>query len=122
MAISFSGLDLSFLKTKESQDHIASMKALHAEERRERRFQGQRSDIAFPMFMPDIAPFVSVATQDPVVISSRKQLRDYERAHNIRQVGNDIRAADIIAENAAKKAQWEADAATVEHGWVDPDV
>jgi hypothetical protein len=116
------GLDLSFMKTKESQDHIARMRERHAEERRERQFRGKRSDLKTPYFMADIQPFVSVATQDPVVISSRKQLRDYERAHNIRQVGDDIRAADIIAENAAKKAQWEADAATVEHGWIDPDV
>lgn len=38
-------------------------------------------------YMPDIQEFRTV---DGVTISSRKHLRDYERAHNCRQVGNDM--------------------------------
>lgn len=37
--------------------------------------------------MPDIKPFV---TQDGVEITSRSALRDYERAHGVKQVGNDF--------------------------------
>ena len=37
-------------------------------------------------FIPDIAPF---RTQDGTEISSRSKLRDYERKHGVKQVGND---------------------------------
>lgn len=37
-------------------------------------------------FVPDIQPFT---TQDGTHISSRSQLRHYERAHGVKQVGND---------------------------------
>ena len=39
------------------------------------------------LYMPDISEFRTI---DGVTISSRKHLRDYERAHNCRQIGNDI--------------------------------
>lgn len=41
-----------------------------------------------PMVVNDIAPFISPI--DRKVIGSRKHLRDHERAHGVRQVGNDL--------------------------------
>lgn len=40
-------------------------------------------------FVPDIQPFVSPMSRR--VISSRKHLRDEERAYNVKQVGNDLK-------------------------------
>jgi hypothetical protein len=39
-----------------------------------------------PLVLSDIKEFV---TQDGVAITSRSQLRDYERKNGVRQVGND---------------------------------
>jgi hypothetical protein len=39
-----------------------------------------------PLVLSDIQEFV---TQDGVAITSRSQLRDYERKNGVRQVGND---------------------------------
>ena len=38
--------------------------------------------------MPDIQPFTTI---DGIHISSRKHLRDHERAYGIKQVGNDLK-------------------------------
>jgi len=38
-------------------------------------------------YMPDIQEFQTI---DGHTISSRKQLRDYERAYGVKQVGNDL--------------------------------
>ena len=38
-------------------------------------------------YMPDITEFQTI---DGTTISSRKQLRDYERAHGVKQIGNDV--------------------------------
>lgn len=46
-------------------------------------------------FMPDIAPFVSPL--DHSVISSRSGLRDHEKRHGVKQVGNDYKASDYDA-------------------------
>lgn len=40
-------------------------------------------------YVPDIEPFVA-PTRRKEVISSRKHLRDFERAYQCRQVGNDL--------------------------------
>jgi hypothetical protein len=40
-----------------------------------------------PMVMGDIKSFVSPV--DKTVISSRSQLREHERAHGVKQIGND---------------------------------
>lgn len=45
-----------------------------------------------PFFMPDIAPFVAPGHE---LISSRPQLREYERKHGVRQVGELKTAADF---------------------------
>ena len=46
-------------------------------------------DIACPMIISDIAPFQTAG--DRVAITSRSELRAYERKNGIRQVGNDIK-------------------------------
>jgi hypothetical protein len=52
----------------------------------EKRLAGARSVGRSPLVISDIAPFT---TQDGTAITSRKALRDYERAHGVRQVGTD---------------------------------
>lgn len=46
-------------------------------------------DIACPMIISDITPFQTAG--DRVAITSRSELRAYERKNGIRQVGNDIK-------------------------------
>lgn len=53
-------------------------------------------------FMPDIAPFVSRATEKTVEITSRSQLRRYERSNGIRQCG-DFRPGEVIAKEKNRK-------------------
>ena len=107
--ICLSGLDLSFTKTN----------PLPKEKKRRapRRVNPKRSDLPCPSYMPDIRPFISYVGKEPELISSRKHLRDHERAYNVYQVGDDIRASDIIAENHAKKRELEELSKGVEHGW-----
>jgi hypothetical protein len=47
-----------------------------------------RADLPCPMIISDIAPFQTAG--DNVAITSRSELRDYERKNGVRQVGNDI--------------------------------
>lgn len=51
-----------------------------------------------PFFMPDIAPFVAPGHE---LISSRPQLREYEKKHGVRQVGELKTAADF--DNSARR-------------------
>lgn len=48
-----------------------------------------------PMFMPDIAPFLSPI--DYSVVSSRSQLREHEKRYEVKQVGTDLKLADYGA-------------------------
>lgn len=50
-----------------------------------------------PFFMPDIQPFVSPL--DYSVISSRSALREHERKHGVRQVGELKSAQDFAGES-----------------------
>lgn len=52
-------------------------------------------------FVPDIKEFVSVATEKPVLISSRSQLAAYERSNNIRQAG-DFKKGEIAGRRKKK--------------------
>jgi hypothetical protein len=69
--------------------------------------------------MRDIQPFMALAARTPEEITSRSQLRDYERRHGVVQVGTDIRAADIVAENRARVERWEDLSKGVPNGWTD---
>lgn len=48
-------------------------------------------DRVSPNVLPDIEPFVSPI--DRQTIGSRSQLREHERRHEVRQVGNDLNRA-----------------------------
>ena len=53
-------------------------------------------NISCPRVMSDIAPFETAG--DRVAITSRSELRAYERKNGIRQVGNDIKPPEIKAQ------------------------
>lgn len=53
-------------------------------------------------FMPDIQPFVSRATEKAVEITSRSQLRRYQRSNGIRQAG-DFKPGEVIATEQKRK-------------------
>ena len=102
MPISFHGLDLSFLKTKESQEDLRKARE-KAKEARTEPFRGQRSHLSAPHIMGDLRPFVSPVGETPEVISSRSTLREHERKHGVYQCG-DIPRGSIIEKNEAQKA------------------
>lgn len=90
MAVSFAGLDLDFMRAN----------PLPKRERKPARpdfSQHRAENISIPAFIGDIKPFVSVATREPVEISSRSKLRAYERANNIRQCG-DFKPGEVVSE------------------------
>lgn len=62
------------------------------EERDYLRWQKNRSparaDLPCPMIISDIQPFQTAG--DKVAITSRSELRAYERKNGVRQVGNDL--------------------------------
>lgn len=112
MPICLSGLDLAFMKDN----------PLPPRPPREQRpdFAAKRAEgIATPFFMPDIKPFVQVSTREPSVISSREQLRRFERSTGLRQAG-DIKPGEIANEHNAKHADLARKSKGVEHGWTDP--
>lgn len=100
MSVSFSGLDLSFLKTKESQDFIQSMKDRHDGEKRKKRFRGKRSALSAPLVMPDLSAAYGgdgfVSPVDKSLISSRSKLREHNKRHNVRQYG-DVKLEEHVA-------------------------
>jgi hypothetical protein len=55
-------------------------------------------------FVPDIQPFVALASDKPQLITSRSQLGAYERSNGIRQAG-DFRKGEIAERRAAKVRQ-----------------
>jgi len=108
--ISFSGLDLSFLKNDPMPKREKKVIA---------RAKPKRSDLPCPYVVPDITPFQNVATREGGEITSRSQLREFERRHNLRQVGDDIKPGEIARENERKKRELEDLAKGVDHGWTD---
>jgi hypothetical protein len=113
MPVCLSGLDLSFLKDPANRLPPPEPKDPGPD------FSAKRAEgIASPFFMPDIKPFVQVSTREPSVISSRTELRRFERATGLKQAG-DIKPGTIAAENNAKKAELVRKSKGVEHGWTD---
>lgn len=115
MPVSFSGLDLSWLNDP--------AKRLPPRTEKERiHWRAKQSEvIGRPYFMADITPFENVATREGGQITSRSQLREFEKRTGLVQVGSDFGDGKIAAENEAKKAEWERLAKTVDHGWTDVD-
>src|SRR3981189_3482683 len=106
--VCLSVLDLSFLKNPLPKHP----------KRKQHPYALKRSDLPSPYFVGDIKPFISVVGANPELISSRKHLRDHERACNVRQAGG-FKPGEIAAENETRYAESRKEAATVDHGWVD---
>lgn len=53
--------------------------------------------------IPDIRPF---KTQDGVGIGSRRELREYEKKHNVRQIGNDWAGDSDLSPRPANFEEW----------------
>ena len=116
MAISMHGLDLSFLKTKESQDQLRWMRNRALEAKRRVPIASKRSDLSAPHVMGDIRPFVSPVGATPEVISSRSTLRAHERKHGVYQCG-DIAPGAIVEKNEARRAKLIEQAAGMKYEW-----
>jgi hypothetical protein len=114
MPISLAGLDLSFMRENPLPPRERKPRLNHASKRSEA--------VGVPYVMNDIKPFVSVATEEPVEITSRSQLRAYERDNDIRQCG-DYKPGQVVAEQKERIEQATAipdDAkSSVEFNWVD---
>jgi hypothetical protein len=114
MPVSLSGLDLSWLKDP--------TKRLPPAPKKKRANYSKRSKkLALPSFVGDIKPFVANATQKPVEITSRSQLRAYERGNDIRQCG-DFKPGEIISSQNKRMEAFkvsEADAKASDFKWVD---
>jgi len=85
--------------------------------------RGKRATgIAIPAFMADIKPFVNVANPEKThEITSRSQLRAFERSFGCYQVGNDFPIGTIAAKNEAKLEERRELAKGIEGGWSDLD-
>ncbi len=103
MPVSMLGLDLSFMKTKESKEALRIMRQ-RARESRTKPVARKRSHLAAPHVMGDIRPFVSPVGENPEVISSRSTLREHERKHGVYQCG-DIPNGTFVANGEARKAK-----------------
>ncbi len=113
MAISMHGLDLSFMRPLPKKRGRPAKKV---------SFAHLRSDLPSPTVMGDIAPFVNVANSERThIISSRSELRAFERSFNCYQTGNDFPVGTIAAKNEAKRAAREELAKGVDSGWADLD-
>lgn len=56
--------------------------------------RSKRGDVAAPLVMPDIAPFIAPGGPTPTPISSRSELRAHERSYGIRQCGELDKVSD----------------------------
>lgn len=84
--------------------------------------EGRAKNIATPYFVSDIKPFVNVANPERTEeITSRSQLRAFERSFGCHQVGNDFKPGEIAAKNEAKRAAREELAKGIDGGWADLD-
>lgn len=128
MPICLSGLDLSFLRKNDpnavqpgSYRYDAEEGVIPAADHARKHAAPDRASegIAVPSFMPDIKPFVQVSTRNPSYITSRSELRRFERSHGLKQAG-DIPVGSIAAEHNAKAQDWAKKAKGVDHGWMDP--
>lgn len=112
MPVSLHGLDLSWLNDPANRLPPAPKK-------RRANYAKRAENVSIPAFMSDIKPFVNVVTKDTHEITSRSQLREFEKRSGYRQVGNDFEPGSIAKERNEQKAEWERLAATVDHGWTD---
>lgn len=115
MAVSMHGLDLRFMREN-------PLPKKRGRPKKKTSLAHLRSDLPSPMVMGDIAPFVNVANSERnQIISSRSELRSFERSFGCYQVGNDFPVGTVAAKNEAKRAAREELAKGVESGWADLD-
>ena len=112
MPVSMHGLDLSWMSDPANRLPPAPKK-------RRANYAKRAENVATPYFVGDIKPFVNVVTKDFHEITSRSQLREFEKRSGYRQVGNDFEPGSIAREHEQKRAELERLAATVDHGWTD---
>lgn len=111
MPVSFHGLDLSFMRANPLPAREPKPPAPD--------FSVHRAvGVATPFFLPDIKPFTQVSTRVPSNITSRSELRRFERSTGLRQAG-DIKPGEIAAEHNAKLKQRIEQSKGVDHGWTD---
>lgn len=116
MPICLSGLDLSFMRENPLPKDWGP-----AKEPRPDFGVHHAEGLAKPYFMGDIAPFVNVANPEKThIISSRSELRSFERSFGCHQTGNDFPVGTVAAKNEAKRAAREKLAEGVESGWGSP--
>ncbi len=114
MTVSLHGLDMSWLNDP-------AKRLPPAPKKRRPNYSNRAENVSIPHFISDIEPFVSIATRDTVEITSRSQLRAYERANNIRQCG-DLKGKVIPEQKKRIEAETyisEADKQSVDFKWVD---
>ncbi len=109
--ISLHGLDLSFMKAN-------PLPKKRGRPKKQVPAVSKRSDLPAPMVMNDIKPFVNVANPEKTHwISSRPELKAFERDFKCHQVGDDFGVGNIAAKNEAKLKAREELAKGVETGW-----
>lgn len=116
MPVSLSGLDLSWLKNPDNRLPPRAPK-------KRTNFKAKRSTaVASPLVMGDIRPFVNVANPEKThEITSRSELRAFERSFGCYQVGNDFPVGTIAEKNEAKRAAREELAKGIDSGWAEVD-
>ncbi len=112
MAVSFSGLDLSFMR-----ENPLPKRPKRPKPRKAKAGASKRSDLPSPQYMADIKPFISPVGEKPSLISSRKHLRDHERGYGMKQVGNDFPVGTVAAKNEAKLKARQELAKGIDGGW-----
>lgn len=115
MVVSLHGLDLSWMKDP-------AKRLPPRPKKRRQNYSNRAENVSIPYFVGDIKPFVSNATRDTVEITSRSQLRAYERSNGIRQCG-DFKPGEIIE---TQKKRWNdtialtpEDKASADFKWID---
>lgn len=113
MAVSLSGLDLSWLK-KPARPKRGSFKfdakkgkvvTAQAWAKTNTRKSKRSDNVPLVNLMPDAAPYINVSTRTAMEITSRSQQREFEKRTGLVQVGNDFKG-QWVKENNAKKANW----------------
>lgn len=113
MPVSMYGLDLSFMRDPNDK------KPPKTRRKRERLPDKRATGIKVPMFLRDeITHRVVHATKTPTLITSRSELRAYERKNGLKEAG-DIKPGQIVAENRKKFEAEQRLIKGVQNGWTD---
>ena len=122
MPVSTHGLDLSFMKSPESQAFLKASKANIAKAKASRRGAApKRSDLPSPRVIGDLnAAYPEGGFRSPVDnswISSRSQLRAHNRRHRVDQCG-DVSLNDYTASVEKDRDVGEINPKEVSFSWI----